>query len=410
MMCLLLALPLCGVAGDEAAQKAEELKALHKALEAARAEVGGLSAQRSEEAEALRKIEAKQAGAGRALHEATESLERQQADLERLQARRAELEGSVARGREALAASLRALYLLGPDSSLHGVLSPGSRADKMRMEGYLGIVRERHVQTLAGLRSDLDESARVVAELETGLTHLTLLEQAAREEQARLSEHRGRQAQAIERLEARMKAGEARVEQMREDQRGLAVLVRKLEEAARKPPPPPPPPVRPKEKAAQEPAAPKLEAAEEKASVQVAKVENVPARPQVAGKGGIPVDGRLVRRFGEQTGLGELRSDGHFYATAEGAPVRAAADGRVVFADWMRGFGQLVILQHAGGYLSLYAHNEAIYKGLGASVKRGEVISASGRSGGVRQTGLYFEVRRGGQPVNPSRWSAMAGK
>ncbi|MFZ5537140.1 MAG: murein hydrolase activator EnvC family protein [Pseudomonadota bacterium] len=383
---------------DDAAQKAKELKELQKALESARSELNSLSALRNNEERALRNLENQQAGAARALHEAREALLAQQADLEALRARQAALEGSIARGREGLAASVRALYALGPDSTLQGMLSPGGRADKMRMEGYLAVLRDRHARTLSGLRADLDESARVVAELESGLAHLIVLERSAREEQQRLDELRQKQSQAIETLEARMKAGEARVEQIRSDQRDLARLVRKLEEAARQPPPPPPPSAQPPSMRRQ---------ATDNGEAAAPRGEQAPVPVGVAG--GIPVAGRLARKYGDPTGLGELRSDGHFYAAAEGTPVRAVADGRVVFADWMRGYGQLVILQHAGGYLSLYAHNEAIYKPVGASVRRGEVIGAAGRSGGARQTGLYFEVRHGGQPINPARWAAMKG-
>lgn len=393
---VLLASAAASAGADDAAQKARELKELQKALESARSELNSLSALRNNEERALRSLENQQAGAARALHEAREALARQQADLEALRVRQRELEGSIARGRAGLAASVRALYALGPDSTLQGMLSPGGRADKMRMEGYLAVLRDRHARTLSGLRADLDESARVVAELESGLVHLIALERSAREEQQRLDELRQKQSQAIEALEARLKAGEARVEQIRSDQRDLARLVKKLEEAAKQPPPPPPPKAQPPSLHRQTKDSP------EKAA---SRGETAPAGTA----GGIPVSGRLTRKYGDPTGLGELRSDGHFYATAEGAPVRAVADGRVVFADWMRGYGQLVILQHAGGYLSLYAHNESIYKVVGASVRRGEVIGAAGRSGGARQTGLYFEVRRGGQPINPARWAAMQG-
>lgn len=372
------------VAANEAEQKAKELKALQETLKSARAELSSLSALRSEEERALRTLENQQSEAAKALHEAREALTLKQAELDALNARHAELDDSVASGRARLAESLRALYALGPDSTLQGMLSPGSRADKMRMEGYLGILRDRHVRTLSGLREDLEESERVVAELESGVEHLRVLEQTARDEQDRLAGLREKQAEAIAAVEARMKAGEARVEQIRGDQRDLARLVKKLEAAARRPPPPPP--------------APKT------------KPKASPSAQGVVVTGGIPVEGRLIRKFGETTGLGELRSDGYFYAAAEGAPVRAVSDGRVVFADWMRGYGQLVILQHAGGYMSLYAHNESIYKSVGDSVKRGEAIGAAGHSGGARQTGLYFEVRRGGQPINPTRWSAMKGK
>ena len=90
--------------------------------------------------------------------------------------------------------------------------------------------------------------------------------------------------------------------------------------------------------------------------------------------------------------------------------MRAVADGKVVFADWVRGYGQLLIVQHKGGYLSLYAQNEALLKRQGAAVQRGEVLATAGRSGGERQTGVYVEVRRGGQPINPTRWSAWPKK
>ncbi len=397
LVALLLGMaPVAVPAAEEAAHKAQELKALQKALEAARAEVGRLNARRSEEVRVLRELETRQAETARDLHEAREALSAQQDRLAQLRARQAELEGSIARGREGLAANLNALYMLGGDSSLQGLLSPGGRAEKMRLEGYLASVRERHAQALSSLRADLDESEQVVAELEQGMAHLTALERAALEEQRKLDGLRQKQSAEVDALAAKLKAGEARVDQMRQNQRDLAILVRKLEEAARTPPPPPP--VRRESK-------PKGKASPEQSEGEVVEVRSAPSK--MAGKGAIPVEGRLVRRFGEQTGLGELRSDGHFYAAAEGAPVRAAEDGRVVFADWMRGFGQLIILQHRGGYLSLYAHNETIYKGLGENVRRGEVISAAGRSGGARQTGLYFEVRRGGQPVNPARWSAL---
>ncbi|MEF3192754.1 MAG: peptidoglycan DD-metalloendopeptidase family protein [Halothiobacillaceae bacterium] len=393
---VLLASAAASAGADDAAQKARELKELQKALESARAELNSLNALRNNEEHALRSLENQQARAARTLHEVREALARQQADLEALRVRQRELEGSIARGRARLSASVRALYLLGPDSTLQGILSPGRRVDKMRMEGYLAMLRDRHARALSGLRADLDESARVVAELESGLAHLIALERSAREEQQRLDELRQKQSQAIEALEARLEAGEARVEQIRSDQHDLARLVKKLEEAAKQPAPPPSPKAQP----------PSLHRkAKDSLEKAASRGETTPAGMS----GDIPVAGRLMRKYGDPTGLGGLRSDGLFYATAEGAPVRAVADGRVVFADWMRGYGHLIILQHAGGYLSLYAHNESIYKVVGARVRRGEVIGAAGRSGGARQTGLYFEVRRGGQPINPARWAAMRG-
>ncbi len=382
---LLLAGAHVALASDEAAQKAKELKALQKEIEAERAELGRLNAQRGKQEQALRGIEQQLAEAGRKLHDLQQAKARQEAELAMLRARQEELAGLIAARRERLAASLRALYALGPHSSLTGLLSPASWADKTRMEVYLDLLQGRHAAMLTALREDMQESARLAAEREDALARLAAIEQSASEEKRQLEALRVQQAQAIAALDTRLQAGERRIQQMTEDRRALERLVARLEEAARRPPPKAPP----------------------KAPAQGREQADPPAASVRAD--GIPVKGRLLRRFGEPTGLGELRSEGHFFAAEEGSPVRAVADGRVVFADWMRGYGQLIILQHAGGYLSLYAHNESIYKAVGQGVRRGEVIAAVGRSGGARQAGLYFEVRRGGQPVNPARWAALAG-
>ena len=92
--------------------------------------------------------------------------------------------------------------------------------------------------------------------------------------------------------------------------------------------------------------------------------------------------------------------------TRAGADIHAIARGRVVFADWLRGFGLLMILDHGDGYMSLYGENSSLYKGVGEWVDRGEVIAAAGNSGGQLRTGLYLELRKDGQPVNPDGWFA----
>ena len=90
-----------------------------------------------------------------------------------------------------------------------------------------------------------------------------------------------------------------------------------------------------------------------------------------------------------------------------GEEVRAIAAGRVVFADWLRGFGNLLILDHGDGYLSLYAYNEALLKQIGDRVGSGEPIGTVGSSGGSEETGLYFEIRHQGRPIDPLSWAAL---
>ena len=93
-------------------------------------------------------------------------------------------------------------------------------------------------------------------------------------------------------------------------------------------------------------------------------------------------------------------------AADEGGKVRAVAQGRVAFADWMRGFGLLLIIDHGDGYMSLYGHNQALYKEVGEWVDSGETVATLGASGGQTRAGLYFELRHKGRPVNPVLWCA----
>ena len=116
-----------------------------------------------------------------------------------------------------------------------------------------------------------------------------------------------------------------------------------------------------------------------------------------------PLQGPQVRRFGEHRS-GEVTWKGILIGGSEGAPVSAIADGDVVFADWLEGFGNVLVIDHGSGYLSLYGNNSALLKTSGDTVRRGESVAGVGNSGGQPQTGLYFEIRWQGKPVNPTSW------
>ncbi|MDE0990310.1 MAG: peptidoglycan DD-metalloendopeptidase family protein [Pseudomonadales bacterium] len=118
----------------------------------------------------------------------------------------------------------------------------------------------------------------------------------------------------------------------------------------------------------------------------------------------LPVEGRISHRFGNHKNQGKLRWHGIFIDAAEGESVYAVHYGRVVFSDWLRGFGLLMIISHGEGYMSLYGHNQALFRETGDWVSAGEVIAAVGDSGGQDKTGLYFEIRINGKPNNPQNW------
>jgi septal ring factor EnvC (AmiA/AmiB activator) len=117
-----------------------------------------------------------------------------------------------------------------------------------------------------------------------------------------------------------------------------------------------------------------------------------------------PVAGRASNRFGARRGQGTLRWQGLVIPAEEGSTVNAIHHGRVVFADWFRGSGLLLIIDHGDGFMSLYAHNEALLREVGEWVSAGAAVATVGNSGGRAEPGLYFEIRKDGKPTDPVAW------
>ncbi|MBE9561149.1 MAG: peptidoglycan DD-metalloendopeptidase family protein [Proteobacteria bacterium] len=117
-----------------------------------------------------------------------------------------------------------------------------------------------------------------------------------------------------------------------------------------------------------------------------------------------PAKGRFINSFGQPKNYGDLKWNGILIKTELGTPVRVISHGRVAFADWLQGFGFITIVDHGDGYMSLYGHNESLFKQMGDWVQAGEVIATAGDSGGQPVSGVYFEIRSRGKPVNPSKW------
>ena len=128
----------------------------------------------------------------------------------------------------------------------------------------------------------------------------------------------------------------------------------------------------------------------------------------IAAKGTLPmpVEGKIIHAYGAQRAEGRLRWHGIDIRAKEGTPVRAVYQGRVIFADWLRGFGLLTILDHGSGYMTLYGHADILNKNVGDWVESGEQLAGAGNSGGAQTSGIYFEVRHKGQTADPISWVA----
>ena len=129
---------------------------------------------------------------------------------------------------------------------------------------------------------------------------------------------------------------------------------------------------------------------------------------ELRGKMSWPAKGRLIRRFGQRRSTG-MRWQGVLISGREGSAVKAIHHGRVVFADWFRGKGLLIIIDHGDGFMSLYAHNQSLLRETGDWVDTGETIATMGNSGGLQNAALYFEIRQQGKPSNPKKWCSHKG-
>jgi murein hydrolase activator len=138
------------------------------------------------------------------------------------------------------------------------------------------------------------------------------------------------------------------------------------------------------------------------------RAQTLDGRDFAARKGSLPwpVRGRVLQAFGQPRAEGRLSWHGLLVEADEGTPVAAVFRGRVVFADWLRGFGLLTIVDHGSGYMTLYGHADALSKRVGDWVESGEELARAGRSGGRETSGLYFEVRHKGQAADPIVWLA----
>lgn len=257
---------------------------------------------------------------------------------------------------------------------------------------------ERDEQRMAGL---VDKLARLIKEqAEAAAAEQRRQQELAAARAVKAKADAEAKAQALAKAHAAEAA--ARAERERLAKAGKAGAIKPL--------PPVKPPVKLEPIDADEPKAaqqPKPEPKEEPAArpSDIALAPAAPAGAFEAMKGQLraPVAGKLAARFGAKRGDGPSWK-GVFIRAAEGADIRAIAGGRVVFAEWLRGFGNLIIVDHGGQYMSIYGNNQSLLKRAGDIVKGGDAIASAGNSGGNEESGLYFELRHQGRPFDPAGW------
>nr|WP_255299219.1 peptidoglycan DD-metalloendopeptidase family protein [Stenotrophomonas maltophilia] len=434
----------------ETERKLQKLRTELKGVAQERRQIEG---QRGQASRQLREADEKVARTGRALAQTEAALREQGRALAEAEQRRSTLQGNLAQQHRELAGLLRAAYQLGNHAPLKLLLSQDTVADANRALAYHRYLQRERAQRITTLTADLKELEALQAQIAERKQKLQGTQQDQKQQAAALEADRRDRAKTVASLEERFKDQREKEQALGQDAKALETLLANLraaaaraeaerraaarraaaekaaaERAARqaaaqgRPPPPTkvPPAVAsaPAPKEAERRAAARRAAAEKAAAERAARqaaaqgrpppptkvppaVASAPA-PKVGGLGW-PLSGNLLARYGGKLPDGRT-SSGVLIGAPAGSTVTAVADGTVVFSDWMTGYGMILIVDHGNGYMSLYAHNDTLLKDAGARVSRGDAVAKVGNSGGQGVTALYFELRRGGQPVNPDSW------
>ncbi|MDH0464866.1 peptidoglycan DD-metalloendopeptidase family protein [Stenotrophomonas sp. GD03993] len=403
-LALALALPLPGAAQTtrETERKLQKLRNELKGVAQERRQIEG---QRGQASQQLREADEKVARTGRALAQTETALREQGRALAEAEQRRSTLQANLAQQHRELAGLLRAAYQLGNHAPLKLLLSQDTVADANRALAYHRYLQRERAQRITTLTADLKELEALQAQIAERKQKLQGAQQDQKQQAAALEADRRDRAKTVASLDERFKDQREKEQALGQDAKALETLLANLRAAAAR--------AEAERRAAARRAAAEKAAAERAARQAAAQgrpppptkvppaVASAPA-PKVGGLGW-PLSGNLLARYGGKLPDGGT-SSGVLIGAPAGSTVTAVADGTVVFSDWMTGYGMILIVDHGNGYMSLYAHNDTLLKDAGARVSRGDAVAKVGNSGGQGVTALYFELRRGGQPVNPDSW------
>lgn len=354
--------------GTDRGRAEAELRQIQKEIERIRDQVSRDAAERDRLQRDLRRTEQSVAGVRgemTRLRREREARNRRRAELAR---ERAEREAALASERDSLAAQLRAAHQIGREEPLRLLLNQRDPARAGRMFAYYGYFGRARASQIAQIEEHVARIGELDADLAGEEARLVELERARNDELGKLEKARNERGQVLASLTAESRSRSAQLQRLQRQQAALEKLLRELSR-----------------------------------SIEKFPSDSKSAFAQLRGKLSWPTAGRAVARYGE-TRAGSVRWDGMLFAVERGAPVRAIYHGRVVYADWLAGLGLLVIVDHGGGYLSLYGHNDELYKKVGERVTAGDTLAAAGDSGGRTQPELYFALRRGGRAIDPRPW------
>lgn len=354
-------------ADDEAAK----LKRLRGRIQTLQTELNKTVHKREREREEVRQLENRIGSRMRNLRQLDTRLKIETKRLRDLQRQRTAAQNDLGNQTKGLEVQVKAAYAMGRDSYFKLLLNQNDPATVSRMLVYYRYLNEARSQQIDGIKARLVKLRRVEDQITKRTRELEALRKAQVEQKQALEVSRTRRTQVLANLNRQLHDQSEEIARLRRDEGRLEHLLEQLQEYL-----------------TDAPVVPALKARFR---------ENKGRLP-------LPASGKILARFGAPKSLGKLRWKGVFLAGNIGQDVISVAYGRVAFAEWLRGFGLLLILEHGDGYMTLYGHNQSLYAQVGDWVQAGQVVASMGNTGDAPQAGVYFEIRQRGQPRDPLKW------
>jgi len=276
--------------------------------------------------------------------------------------------------RKILSQQIRSAYAMGQQPQLKLLLNQQQPTEMGRTLVYYNYLNRARSQQISSYLENIKNKQRLEQTIEQSTRKLAKLLNTKRQQKKSLSQHRASRKRILATLNQNIQQQELTLDNLHSSRNRIEQLLMSLGEL-------------------------------------LADIPDIPVDDKPFGdlKGHLPwpIKGTFSARYGTSKNQGDLTWKGVVIKADYGTPVRAISYGRVAFADWLQGFGFITIIDHNNGYLSLYGHNQELYKQAGDWVEAGEVIATVGDSGGQRESGLYFELRQNGSPINPAAWCSL---
>ena len=375
----------CLISGSTAhATEQEELENLRQRISALQQDFDKTNESKSEAADALRESERNISNSNRKLNELAQQQNTANRALEQLQQQSAQLNKEMQNEQALLGKLLYQQYLGGKQEYLKLLLNNHDPNQLARELQYYDYIARNRASWVKSLRDKLIKVQAVSEQTRQKSKEISALQAEANAQRHHLESEKHSRQQTLAKFATQLKQQRREIGRLQRDENRLSHLVEKISKMLARP-----------------------------SNTNQARNDKLPDNTYdgkpfeiLKGKLALPVRGNISNRFGTPRPDSTVLWKGLFIRAVANQPVKSVAAGRVVYADWLRGFGNLLIIDHGNGYMSLYGNNETLYKQVGDTLRGGDTVASVGNSGGNEESGLYFELRHEGNPLDPVKWIA----